>query len=572
MKAILLFVFLLFFKVVAFAQQFYSGTAYPLLDFRNPLDIQPALSGSFGEIRANHFHSGLDFRTMQRTGFPVYASAEGRVARLRVQNSGFGLAIYLDHPKGYTTVYGHLLRFAPRIAKLVKDIQYQKKSYEIDEFFIEKNIIVQKGEVIAYSGNSGISGGPHLHFEIRDTKTEETLNPQLLGINIPDKIPPVIHGLYVYQLNGQAFNELTPKQSFVLTGGNGQYQLKNNIPLHLGGEIGFGIAVNDKHNGASGNNGVYAIELKLDDDVIYNSALERFSFANSRAINSHIDYPSYLKYKQQIQKSFVDPGNPLQIYYRLVNRGRIRFDKNQLHQLSYTITDAAGNKSTLNFQVQADPSFAKPTTNLSSQAIVFPYQQVNSFENKDFKIRIAEGSLYNNLDFTYEIKNEKLHRSYSKLIQIQNRYTPLHKAFELSIKADSSIIPYKDKALVLNQSGQSQGGTYENGWVKANVRNFGSFYVSIDTVAPVIIPLEKSTNQNFTGKAKLAFKIADALSGIKSFEGYIDGQWVLMEFDAKSALLWHSFDDRTQAGKHQFELFVKDWKDNQKIYRTEFYR
>src|SRR5690606_31893259 len=211
--------------------------------------------------------------------------ADGYISRLRVQNSGFGLALYINHPNGYTTVYGHLSRFNPKIAQIVKDIQYKKFSYQIDEFPSPDFIPVRKGEVIAYTGNTGSSGGPHLHFEIRDTKTEATINPQLLGISIPDNIPPIIRAMYVYRLNGKPFNEFTPKQYFQVAGGNGTYRLNQVNTIHLNGEVGFGIVVNDRHNGASGNNGVYSIELEVGGVTVYTSALERFTFDNSKAIN-----------------------------------------------------------------------------------------------------------------------------------------------------------------------------------------------------------------------------------------------------------------------------------------------
>ena len=334
------------------AQQIFSTNKYPITDFRQPLDIMPpALAGSFGEIRGNHFHSGIDFRTNQREGYPVYAVADGYISRLRVQNSGFGQALYLNHPNGYTTVYGHLQRFAPKIAAVLKNLEYEQKSFEIDEFPEATLIPVRKGEVIAWSGNRGSSGGPHLHFEIRDTKTEETINPQFFGINIPDNIPPVIHSLYVYRLNGKTFNESTSKQAIGITGASGKY--KALAPVSLTGEVGFGIVVTDRHNGLSGTNGVYSIQLELDGKMIYTSALERFSFENSKAINSHIDYPTYINTKRSIQKSFVDPGNPLKIYSGLVNGGKINFNDGASHQLRYIITDSKGNASILPFTVNA---------------------------------------------------------------------------------------------------------------------------------------------------------------------------------------------------------------------------
>ncbi len=554
------------------AQQTYSNNIYPLTDFRSPLDIEPpALAGSFGELRANHFHSGIDFRTNQRIGYPVYAPADGFISRLRVQNSGFGLALYINHPNGYTTVYGHLSRFNPKIAQIVKNIQYKKTSYEIDEFPSSDLIPVRKGEVIAYTGNTGSSGGPHLHFEIRDSKTEATINPQLLGISIPDNIPPTIHAMYVYRLNGKPFNEFTPKQYFQVAGSKGNYELNQVKTINLNGEIGFGIVVNDKHNGASGNNGAYSIELAVDGNTIYTSALERFTFDNSKAINSHIDYPTYLRTKQSIQKSFVDPGNPLNIYFNLINSGRITFNDGKTHSVKYTISDARGNKSTLAFNVLAN---AKANINTPELPLgtSFAYNKQNEFSQEDVKVILPKGTLYNDLNFLYKKTAKPQQNAFSEIHHIHNNFTPLHTGFELWIKADSTIIKHQSKALIVNSNRSSQGGYFENGWVKTKPRTFGSFFITIDTVAPNIVPVNIANGKNMAGTSKMSFRISDGLSGIKSFNGYIDGKWILMEFDAKTANLWHTFDERTSAGKHTFELLVIDMKENTKRYAIEFYR
>jgi len=548
-------------------QQIFSNNKYPITDFRQPLDITPpSLAGSFGEIRGNHFHSGIDFRTNQREGYPVYAVADGYISRLRVQNSGFGQALYINHTNGFTTVYGHLQRFAPKIATIVKNLEYEKKSFEIDEFPDATLIPVHKGDIIAWSGNRGSSGGPHLHFEIRDTKTEETINPQFFGIIIPDNIPPVIHGLYVYRLNGKVFNENTPKQAIGISGANGNY--KTTAPISLTGEVGFGIVVTDRHNGLSGTNGVYSIQLEVDGKKVYTSALERFAFEDSKAINSHIDYPTYLNTKRSIQKSFVDPGNPLKIYSGLVNNGRINFNDGAPHQLRYIVTDSKGNVSMLPFTVNA--GLATITAPVVPTGIIYPYNKPSEFNTEDIKVLFPLGTLYSDLNFTYKKLPKPVGNAWSAVHQIHNRYTPLHLGFDLSIKADNLPENLRSKALIVNSNGSSQGGFFENGYVKAKPKNFGSFYIATDTIAPRIIPVNISEGKNMAGLSKIILKISDNLSGIKSFNGYIDGQWVLMEFDAKTATLWHSFDERTPSGKHSFELVVTDMKENTRRYAIHF--
>ena len=571
MKKIFLFLCLFTASAIAVnAQQIFSTNKYPLVDFRQPLDIvPPALAGSFGELRGNHFHSGIDFRTNQREGYPVYAIADGYVSRMRVQNSGFGQALYLTHPNGYTSVYGHLSRFAPQIAQAVKALEYQKKTFELDEFPAADLFPVHKGDVIAYSGNRGSSGGPHLHFEIRDSKTENTINPQLFGIQIPDEIPPVIYSLYVYKLNKKPFNEYTPKQYFQVLGGGGQYHISSTIPVS--GEVGFGVTATDRHNGASGLNGVYSIELEVDGKKVFTSSLERFAFENSKAINSHIDYPAFLSSKRSIQKSFVDPGNPLQIYSGLVNNGRIEFADQQVHVLKYTITDAKGNKSILPFSVKSDVNTVISTPDQPA-GIPFSYNKENEFNGDGLKVVLPKGTLYNDFNFVYKTRPKPANGAYSAIHQIHNNYTPLHTGFDLWIKPDASLGDLKDKAVIVSTGGSSQGGTYENGYIKATPRNFGSFYIAVDTTAPTVTPVNIANGKRMTGIAKMTFKIRDNLSGIKSFNGYIDGKWVLMEFDTKTATLWHTFDELTRAGEHQLKLVVEDMKGNVKMYAITFYK
>lgn len=558
------------FMTSATAQQIFSENKYPLVDFRQPLDIAPtSLAGSFGELRASHFHSGIDMRTNQRQGYPVYAIADGYISRIRIQNTGFGNALYINHPNGYTSVYGHLQRYNAKLSSVAKAFQYEKESFEIDEAPAADQILVHKGDIIAYSGNTGSSGGPHLHFEIRDTKTEATINPQLFGIEVPDRVNPVISALYVYRLNNQPFNEHTPKQRVPLVGANGVYRI--NTILNLTGDIGFGIVATDRHSGLSGLNGVYSISLEVDGSPVYTSSLERFKFENSKAINSHIDYPAHLDSKINIQKSFVDPGNPLGIYSNLVNRGRIEFNDGKVHELKYIITDVKGNTSTLPFRVQAGTP-AAITSNLPPNGILFSYNKVNEFNTDSVKIILPMGTLYNDLDFQYRAGKETVAHGYSPIHQVQNRYTPLHTGFELWIKPTKDLGLLANKAIIVNTNGVSQGGEFSDGFVKANPRNFGSFYISVDTVAPTIAALNVSDGKNMAAANKMTFKIRDNLSGIKSINGYIDGRWVLMEFDQKTATLWHSFDGSTAAGKHKLELTVVDMKDNSRTLELTFYK
>lgn len=542
---------------------------YPKNYFRPPLDLAPQAAGSFGELRANHFHSGTDYRTNQREGYPVYAVADGFISRARVQIGGGGNALYIDHHNGYTSVYMHLQRYNGQIAEYVKRKQYEKQRFDVDFKFSPMDIPVKKGDIIAYSGNTGNTAGPHLHFELRDTKTEHPINAQLFGLTIPDAIPPLISGITVYRFGNQTYSEHTPREHIAVNGTNGHYRITPNV-INLNGKTGFGIVTVDQNSASANRNGVYSIELLLDGKTIYASVWESFSFENSKAINSHIDYATYILHSRRIQKSFVEPGNKLGLYQKLVNNGIIEIQDNQLHEVTYRVKDVKGNTSTLSFKVRNDPQY-RIGQKEGTAGIPFPYDQDNHFSNEQVQVHIPKGNLYSDLKFQYS-QSAQPKGAYSFVQHIHNRMVPLDRTYTLAIKTKDLPARLQSKAIIVNVQGASQGGIYENGYVRTTTGTFGSFYITVDTVPPLIRSLNLSSNANLSGLSRINFKISDKLSGIQSFNGYLDGQWVLMEYDAKTASLWHRFDKDLPKGKHHFKLIVKDWKDNEKVFETNFVR
>ncbi|NEU07775.1 M23 family metallopeptidase [Flavihumibacter sp. R14] len=556
----------------AFAQEIIIGQEYPKSDFRPPLDLPPVISGSFGELRAGHFHSGMDYKTNQREGYPVYAVADGYISRLRVQGVGFGNAIYITHPNGFTTVYGHLQRFNDHIAQTIKNYQYRIESFEVDFPLIPIEIPVKKGEIIAWSGNSGSSGGPHLHFEIRDSQTEETINPQLFGLTVPDRVKPIINGMYVYHLNGLPFSEKTPKQYFPVTGSAGVYKLNQSQVINLNGEVGFGIMTFDKNSASENPVGVYSIELFIDGKSIYTSVWERFFFHHSRSINSHLDYPAYISSRVRIQKSFVEPGNFLTLYKDGLASGLVNITDNLVHDVNYVVKDVAGNTSNLSFRIKGNSQAEILPAKAPASMTTFFFDKENRFETPEFKLLAPKGSFYSNLNFSYQI-SAKPPGAFSKMHHVHNRLIPVNDALTIWIRADSTLKPeLRDKAVLVNSRGGSPGGTYEDGFIKATTRDFGNYYVKTDTIPPRITPVNITDGKILTGTSRISFKISDNLSGLGSYRATIDGRWILMEYDAKRALLWHTFDENTTGGVHQLQLVISDMKSNISTFNARFIR
>lgn len=536
--------------------------------FIHPLNIKLYLAGTFGEIRSNHFHSGIDIKTNQREGYPVYAVADGYVSRLRVQIGGFGNAVYINHPNGITSVYAHLQKFNERIFFSVNKYQYLNKSFATDFQLTPIEIPVKKGDIIAWSGNSGSSAGPHLHFELRDSKTEHTINPLALGIKIDDHIKPTINGFYIYNLNDGPFSEFTKKQYFQTTGSSGNYTLNKVSIVNVSGKIGLGIMAYDQLNGSDNKNGHYSTTILLDGEKIFETVIDRFSFDDTRSINAFIDYPTKLTSGRVIQKGFKPPGARPSFYKYLTQNGIIELTDDKIHDIKYILKDIEGNQSVLNLKIKAAPGTSQT---FSPKGQLLDYRLEHNLKYDGVFMNFPKGIFYDDVDLMLN-KTAKTANSLSPIFHIHNKLTPLHQAFELQIKIDSSLYNLKDKLVIVNENGASQGGEISNDYIKAFPKVLGKFYLKADTIAPVIIPVNVKEGANLAQQKRLSFKISDNLSGIKSFNGYINDEWVVMEYDPRYRSLIHDFDQRTGFGKHNFKLVVTDMKNNTKTYNINFFR
>lgn len=544
--------------------------------FRSPLGIPLYLAGNFGELRSNHFHSGLDMKTNGKEGYNIYAAADGFVSRIKISPWGYGKTIYIDHPNGFTTVYAHLKEFKGKIAEEIKKYQYENESWEIDWYPSDTLLPVKIGDVIALSGNTGGSGGPHLHFEVRETKSEHPVNPLLCGFDIKDDIKPIIKSIAVFPLTDSSLvNNKNVVQYFDVVNVNGNYQLKYGTNISAYGLVGIGIETIDKLNGVGNRNGIYSIELSTENKTIYKSEMREFSFDDSRALNSLIDYETYLRKKVRYQKSFIEPNNPLTIYSKEINKGMIEFNsRSSQKEFQYNVIDTYGNKSSLKFSINTilSPKYS-PKLNPKIDTI-FSFLDDNVFDDHNLIMHIPRCALYKDLDFEYQIK-DTMFGAITPTYQLQNDYTPLHDYIDVSIKVGRLKEELREKAVMINidRNGKyySRGGEWRNNYLTAHSKNFGGFAVMIDTVAPTIKPYNIYNNKNMSNNSSIIVTIADNLSGIKSYRGEIDGKWILMEYEAKKAQLFHDFDN-LPTGDHLFKIELIDGVGNKSVLEIPFIR
>ena len=538
------------------------------ISFRSPMDIPLYLSGNFGEFRSNHFHSGIDFKTQGVVGKPVYAVYDGYISRVLVSPWGFGKALYMTHPNGATTVYGHIKAFSKEVEAYIREQQYKRESFSVDLILPASLFPAKKGDLIALSGNEGSSGGPHLHFEIRDTETEETIDPVLFFRNrIKDTRAPILQGMMVYPLENKGIvNGNTQKQPVkLIKSKSGKQTMAGKIEAW--GEIGFAIKACDYMTETSNIYGVKEVILTADDEIIFHSNLDRYAFPETRYINSLTDYVEWKQHRSSYTKSFVEPGNKLR-FIESKNRGILKIKEERTYKLSYQLKDAYGNSTTFTFEVQGKkqdiPKVKKPEGTEQ-----FSWTSDNRFGAKGVRLNIPRGNLYTDFNFSYSVKEDE--NAISATHTLHNTLVPLHKECEISIKLQQDTLANKRQygMVFLNKGHRTwKGGTYRNGWVDANVRELGTYTLMMDTVPPKIIPVNPG---QWASKRAIAFRVSDNLSGMDSYRGEIDNKFALFEHDGSRGLITYKFDPkRLSRGKHKLSFIVTDACGNTREYNNTF--
>lgn len=533
---------------------------------RKPMDHPILLSGNFGELRSNHFHSGIDFKTQGVEGKPIHSVKDGYVSRISVSPWGYGNGLYITHPDGTTTVYGHLQKFSKKITAYIKEKQYTQESFNVNLMLTPDELPVKEGELVALSGNTGSSGGPHLHFEIRDTETEETMDPiEYYKDLIQDTRPPKIQGIMVYPMQGKGVVngsrrklELKP-----VTAKNGKQTLTGKIEAW--GEIGLAVKAYDYMDNTSNIYGVKDITLTADNQVIFRSHLDRFAFHETRYLNSLTDFEEWKEHRSFYIKSFVEPGNRLR-FIESLDRGILTIDEPRTYHLTYRLADAFGNTTTLSIRVEGKE---QPIPQIDTENTeLFHWWSDNRFGAKGIRLTIPKGNLYDDLYFRYSAKEDST--ALGATHRLHNKPVALHKSAKLSLRLQTDTLENKRQyGIVRLQNGRRSwsGGVYRNGWIDTDIRELGNYTVGQDRVPPTITPLNPAT---WVSKQAIAFRLSDNLSGVQTYRGEIDGQFVLFEMNSKSVITYKFDKERLARGKHTLKLTVDDACGNQSTYTYPF--
>lgn len=550
---------------------------YPRDYFRSPTDSPILMSGTFCELRSNHFHSGIDIKSNTGgVGQPILAAADGYISRIKVEPAGYGNALYIRHPNGYTTVYAHLDQFMPEVAQYVKEMQYKLERFTVDLNPPETMFRVKKGQKIGKMGNSGSSSGPHLHFEIRHTATQKALNPFLFGIAVKDKTPPDIRDMKLY-LIGSAGQALKGKAFPIEKRGVGRYGIKGDTASVGWDRIAFAVKAYEKSDGVSNDNGPYSIVVNANGAPVYQWTAEALHFEETRYLNALIDYGARQRFGAWFHRCFILPGNRLStMYNRSLGQGHIQFQVGEAPvEIELQVADAFGNVSVLKCWIRR--SETPEDLNEPAWQYEINHQADFNLDMPGFSMSLPKGSLYEPLKFRYRTESSTSPSVYSEVHCLHDRETPVHRYFEIAIRPDNLPAELKSKAVIAREGGSltNCGGKWRGDILTTRVRDFGNYCVSIDNDPPNIKPL--TFERDMRKRSSMSFRISDGMPTDAQARGLyytatVDGRWILFEYDRKNNKITHHFDGRIVPGEHRLRIVVRDDRGNERILERDFLR
>lgn len=545
----------------------HAQSEFPKNDFINPLKIPIQLAGSFAECRPNHFHTGIDLKTNNKENLPVLAAADGFISRISISHSGYGNCLYVQHANGYTSVYGHLNDFMPEVMQYVKTQQYLQQKWNVDLRLSPDQFRYKQGGQIAYSGNTGGSTAPHLHFEIRDTKTETVYNALFFGLPVTDNIAPKATKLGIY--NADRFYDQAPMLLNLLPTGKAAYSAGKTTQLSYP-KIMLGVDAKDFTNGSTNWLGITGLQLYVDEQLAAEILIKGLNFAQNRAVNAYADFRTYQAKGIWLHGLYRLPNNPLAVYQNMLADGVVDISDGRVHQLRIVMKDAWGNTSSIKHSVQY-----KAATTAAPCKGVFKAGQTNLYKHftGNMYLHMPETTLYDAV--CCSIRESLQPARLSNLFQILSAGIPAHDYFELGIKLNREIpLSLREKLVFVHKipkanlpgsnSQDAQAVKWDKGYAVGKVRSFGMYSVDIDTTAPKILRI------NPQSKTVIQVKITDNLTQVSSVKGYIDEQWVC--FSRKGDTFSYVPEEHCPKGTHSLKIVAEDDNKNQSVYRASFSR
>lgn len=536
----------------------------------SPVYNSLSVTGSFGELRTNHFHAGIDIRAGQGPkGDHIVAAAQGYVSKIIIDSEDLGKSLYITHPNGLVSVYGHLDDFRQDLKEYLRSKQYLEKTYSIELDFKPDQYPVEAGDFVAYMGNTGSSRGKHIHFEIRNSNGDEVWDPLMFGLPVKDSKPPIIRRIKLY-----GFDDKGVEQSTKIL--NKSSLLKSNGVVTVSGDVfSIGVDALDQTDASWNWVGIKSIQLYTDGELQYHFSADKWRREDTKYINAHIDYHAKASAKGNFHRCFLLSGNRINLYNTHENDGLVFLEDEKEHRVKLIVGDGSGNYSELNFKIKREAYQAKPPCTRYCEILM--YDQPASFNNDEANIIFPEGSVYENIRCELKSYANPSSNGFTQWHGLVPANVPLHHKAEIRLTPQKDIPEmYKDKAYIALKRGKQTinvGGEWEGNELVAYSRAMGPYAIMMDTVAPkasLILPRKRNAKLN-----SLRFKIYDNISASRDledlhYEAYIDDQWVLMEYDKKSATISHKFESWLGKGKHSYKLKVKDQLDNERIYSGQF--